>query len=74
MWIQSLIKELKLFKDVQVKVLCDNQSCIYLANNPKHSEKTKHVDMKYHFIRELQESKKLQVSHTSTQNVGRFTH
>ncbi|MCO5579952.1 hypothetical protein L7F22_033819 [Adiantum nelumboides] len=41
----------------------------FQASNPKHSEKTKHVDLKYHFIRELVESKKLELEHTSTQTM-----
>ena len=34
-------------------VFSNNQSDIHLCNNPMYHEKTKHVDAKYHFIREL---------------------
>mgnify|MGYP007051830531 FL=1 len=37
--------------------------------NPKHSEKTKHVDLKYHFIRELAEENKLILEFTSTNHM-----
>ena len=30
----------------------DNQSCIALANNPVHYARTKHIDIRYHFIRD----------------------
>lgn len=30
----------------------DNQGCIALAKNPVHHERTKHIDIKWHFIRE----------------------
>jgi hypothetical protein len=31
----------------------DNQGAIALAENPKHHNRSKHIDVKYHFIREL---------------------
>jgi hypothetical protein len=34
----------------------DNQSCIALARNPVHHQRTKHIDIQYHFIREKIES------------------
>ena len=40
---------------------CDSQSAIQLARNPVFHAKTKHVDVKYHFIRELIEDKQLQL-------------
>lgn len=69
LWLQSVIEELRLIPKPSLKIFCDNMSCIFLASNPKHSEKTKHVDLKYHFIRELVESKKLHLEHTSTQTM-----
>ncbi|KAH7351683.1 hypothetical protein KP509_19G009700 [Ceratopteris richardii] len=66
LWIQALLQELLPEKCFPLKIFYDNQSCIQLASNLKHSEKTKHLDLKYHFIRELVEHKKLQLSYTST--------
>jgi len=34
----------------------DNQGTIDLVNNPVHHRRTKHVDVKYHYIRAKQES------------------
>jgi len=31
----------------------DSQSVIYLANNPVHHDRTKHINVQYHFIRIL---------------------
>ncbi|KAH6556969.1 hypothetical protein KP509_1Z145200 [Ceratopteris richardii] len=64
--LQTLLKELLPMRMIPLKIMCDNQSCIHLASNPKHSEKTKHVDRKYHFIRELVEQKKIHLSYVST--------
>ena len=31
----------------------DNQSCVKLSVNPVYHDKTKHVEMKYHYVREM---------------------
>jgi len=33
-------------------IFCDNQSCIELTKNPIQHSRTKHIDIKFHFIRE----------------------
>ena len=33
-------------------VLCDSQSAIHLATNHVYHSKTKHIDVKYHFVRQ----------------------
>ncbi|MCO5561090.1 hypothetical protein L7F22_014711 [Adiantum nelumboides] len=40
---------------------CDSQSAIQLACNPVYHSKTKHVDVKYNFIREMVEDKQIQL-------------
>ena len=35
-----------------VPIFCDNQSAIHLATNPIYHSKTKHIDVKYHFVRQ----------------------
>ncbi|KAI5065237.1 hypothetical protein GOP47_0019932 [Adiantum capillus-veneris] len=45
---------------------CDSQSAIQLAKNPVFHAKTKHVDVKCHFIREVLEDKRLQIAKIHT--------
>ena len=40
---------------------CDSQSAIQLATNPLFHAKTKHIDVKYHFIREVIDDKQIQL-------------
>lgn len=61
-----LIEELKMIPKSRLKIYCDNLSCIFLANNPKHYEKRKHINVKYHFIHEIVEDKRLILEHTPT--------
>jgi hypothetical protein len=50
-WLSKLLEDLgePLEKFV---VHCDNKSAIELAKNPVHHQRSKHIDIKYHFIRE----------------------
>ncbi|KAH9647652.1 hypothetical protein KPL70_025267 [Citrus sinensis] len=52
LWMKGLIAELGVSQKT-VDVFCDSSSAIYLSKNPAHHEKTKHVDIKLHFIRNV---------------------
>ncbi|TPX52856.1 DNA-directed DNA polymerase, partial [Powellomyces hirtus] len=56
-WLRSLQKELQiseyLDEDAQPTTIYeDNQSCILLAMDPVHHARTKHIDIRHHFIRD----------------------
>ena len=52
LWMKGLIAELGVSQKT-VDVFCDSSSAIYLSKNPAHHEKTKHIDIKLHFIRNV---------------------
>jgi hypothetical protein len=33
-------------------IYCDNQSCIKLSENPVFHDRSKHIEIRYHFIRD----------------------
>ena len=66
LWIKTIIEELEIIKLNEVKVFCDNQSCIKLAINPKITDQNKHIRARHHFIRELVEAKEMSLHYTST--------
>ena len=37
----------------ETTILCDNQSCIKLLENPVFHDKSKHIKIKYHFIHDM---------------------
>jgi hypothetical protein len=44
----------------------DNQSAIALAKNPVFHDRSKHIELKYHFIREAVETKKIELEFVPT--------
>ena len=52
LWLTGLVRELSI-KQVGVSLYCDSQSAIYLAKNQVYHARTKHIDVRFHKIREL---------------------
>jgi len=52
LWLRGLVRELGI-QQGGVQLHCDNQSVIYLAKNLMYHAKTKHIDVRFHKIREL---------------------
>ena len=40
------------FQSDECTLLCDNQSAISIAHNPVQHDRTKHIDIRYHFVRD----------------------
>ncbi|KAH9779244.1 hypothetical protein KPL71_007654 [Citrus sinensis] len=51
MWLKGLLNELWL-KQRTMQIFCDNQSVIQLIKNQVYHERTKHIDVKFHFIKD----------------------
>ena len=47
-------------------VYCDNTSAINISKNPVQHSRTKHIDIRYYFIRELVENKSVIIKHVAT--------
>ncbi|MCO5611055.1 hypothetical protein L7F22_065305 [Adiantum nelumboides] len=59
-WLGRLVTDLGIKEETPI-LHCDSQSAIYLARNPVYHSKKKHVDVKYHFIKEMVEDKQVQL-------------
>ena len=56
LWIQQQIRDYGMnFSNTPIKI--DNKSAISITNNPVKHSKTKHIDIRYHFIRDCAEKK-----------------
>ncbi|KAF3633189.1 Omega-amidase NIT2 [Capsicum annuum] len=51
-WIKQLLRELKFEETGKMKLVCDNQTALHIASNPVFHEKTKHIEIDCHFVRE----------------------
>ena len=56
MWIKSILEELKIGISKPMKLYCDNRAAISMAHNPVQHDRTKHVEIDRHFIKEKLES------------------
>jgi hypothetical protein len=51
-WLRRLFKEINFTQDEATQIYLDSESVIDLAKNPVHHERSKHIYMKFYFIRE----------------------
>ena len=65
-WLQRLLSELKVPMVTPMELLCDNQATISIAKNPVHHDRTKHVEIDRHFIKEKIEAGSVKLSYTPT--------
>ncbi|RVW83633.1 Retrovirus-related Pol polyprotein from transposon RE1 [Vitis vinifera] len=65
-WLKRLLEELQFAPHGPMKLMCDNQAAISIAKNPVHHDRTKHVEIDRHFIREKIEQKIIEVDYIPT--------
>ncbi len=65
-WLKQLLVELSR-KSEKINIYCDNNSTICLANNPEFQTRTKHIDIRYHYIREAIFNNSISVVHIPTE-------
>jgi histone deacetylase 1/2 len=51
-WVQSLLRELRISQPRPPVLWCDNIGAIYLSANPVFHARTKHIEVNYHFVKE----------------------
>jgi hypothetical protein len=66
LWLRNLISEIMKKKPTAVTFFVDNNSTIALMKNPVFHGRSKHIDIKYHFIRECVERGQISVKRVCT--------
>ena len=51
-WLKHLLQELRFGKDEHMKLILDIQAALHISSNPFFHERTKHIEVDCHFIRE----------------------
>ena len=65
-WIQRLQNDLN---EASSLIYEDNQSTICMAKNPQYHGRTKHIDIKFHYIHEQVEKKAIQLEYCESKNM-----
>jgi hypothetical protein len=68
-WLRRLLNDLKGSDIDSVLIMEDNQGAIALAKNPVAHARTKHIDVRYHFIREALESGVIDLEYCKTDDM-----
>ena len=51
-WLNNIMTQIDFNLDVPIKIYVDNVSAINLAKNPVFHQRSKHIDIRYHFLRD----------------------
>ena len=65
-WLQKLLTNLFDHEMDPITIHCDNQSYVKLYDNPVFHDKSKHIEIKYHYIRDMVQRKTIHVQYLST--------
>jgi len=65
-WYQQLFAELNIKNEKPTTIFSDNQGAILLTKNSIFHKRTKHIDIRFHFIRELQNDGRIKVKYVPT--------
>jgi hypothetical protein len=66
-WMRQTLRDYG-YKLNKVPLLCDNESAIYMADNPVEHSRTKHIDIRYHFLRDHQQKGDIEIAYVNTHN------
>ena len=65
-WLGKLLVNLFRERMEVTSILCDNQSCIKLSENPVFHDRSKHIEIRCHFIRDYVQQGVVQLRYTPT--------
>jgi hypothetical protein len=67
LWMRQTLRDYG-YKLSKVPLLCDNESAIHMADNLVEHSRTKHIDIRYHFLRDHQQKRDIEIAYVSTHN------
>ncbi|KAJ0970051.1 hypothetical protein J5N97_022928 [Dioscorea zingiberensis] len=66
-WLNRLLADMRGQAEEEVVLKVDNKSTISLCKNPVHHDRSKHIDTRYHFIRECIENGKIAIDYVGSE-------
>jgi hypothetical protein len=67
LWMRQTLRDYG-YKLRKVPLLCDNESAIRMTDNPVEHSRTKHIDIRYHFLRDHQQKGDIEIAYVNTKN------
>ena len=66
-WLRRIFEDMGEKYNQATKILCDSKSAIAMAKNPVFHSRTKHIAIKYHFLREAEANKEIELEYCRTE-------
>ena len=68
LWLQKLLDELGFSQTKPCKLYCDNEAATWILENPVQHDRTKHVEVNRHFIKEKLDKKVISLPSITSKN------
>jgi hypothetical protein len=65
-WLRKLLSDLFSFELEPTVIHCDNQSYIKLSENPMFHDRSKHIEMRYHYVQDIVQKNILSIRYVPT--------
>ena len=65
-WLGKLLSDLFDLQLDATCIYCDNQSCVNFSENPVFHDKSKHIEIKYHYIRDMVQRGAVKLQYVAT--------
>ena len=68
LWLRIVLDDLKIKIQGTIDIFCDNQSTINIAHNPVQHDRTKHIEIDRHFIKEKLDGGLIRIPYVLSEN------
>lgn len=68
-WLRRLLESVRVRQVGPTTVFEDNQGTIFLSKNPKDHSRTKHIDIKFHYVRQAVQKGEIDVRYCETKRM-----
>ncbi|KAL5730657.1 hypothetical protein ACHQM5_003455 [Ranunculus cassubicifolius] len=65
-WLRRILRDLQQEDEAPTTIHCDNKSAIAMTKNPAFHSRSKHIEIKHHFIRDYVNKREIQLEYVNT--------